>query len=60
MGYIQERFHCLNTIFIKGSNIVIFIYELQEKVIGLIYINEFLGNKNSVYGIVGNKMDLFD
>ena len=62
----QERFRCLNKIYIKDSNIVIFVYDISRKStfeklsFWIDYTNEYLGNENAVYGIVGNKIDLFD
>ena len=62
----QERFRCLNKIYIKDSNIVIFVYDITRKSTlnelnyWINYANEILGNESAVYGIVGNKIDLFD
>ena len=62
----QERFRCLNKIFIKNSNIAIFVYDITRKSTfkelsyWINYVNEYLGNNNVIYGIVGNKSDLYD
>ena len=62
----EERFRCLNKIYIKDSNIVILVYDISRKSTfkelsyWIDYANEFLGNENAVFGIVGNKLDLFD
>ena len=61
----QERYHSLNKLFIKGSKIVIFIYDVTNEVSfnGLnFWVNtakEILG-KEAIYGIAGNKADLID
>ena len=62
----QERFHSMNKIFIKNSNIILFIYDitckktLTELTFWTKYV-EFCIEKNSaVYGVIGNKIDLFD
>ena len=62
----QEKFRCLNKIFIKDSQIVIFVYDItRKKTLDEIgywynYVEECLGKDTAVYGVVGNKIDLFD
>ena len=62
----QERFRCLNKIYIKNSNIAIFVYDITRKSTfnelsyWINYVNEYLGKDNVIYGIVGNKIVLFD
>ena len=62
----QEQFRSMNKIFIKGSNIVIFVYDITDKKTfkGLTdfwvdYVDKILG-KDIIIGVVGNKMDLFE
>ena len=62
----QEQFRSMNKIFIKDSNIIIFIYDitrkntLKELSFWIEYVESIVGKDNSVYGVVGNKVDLFD
>ena len=62
----QEKFRCLNKIFIKDSQIVIFVYDItRKKTLDELgywynYVEECLGKNKAVYGVVGNKIDLFD
>ena len=62
----QEKFRCLNKIFIKDSQIVLFVYDItRKKTLDEIdywynYAEECLGKNAAVYGLVGNKIDLFD
>jgi len=60
----QERFRSMNKLYIKGSNIVIFVYDITNKnsFLGLKnfwieYVNKLLED-NVVYGLAGNKSDL--
>ena len=59
----QERYHSLNKLFIKGSKIVIFVYDVTNELPfkGLNFwiktAKEILG-KEAIYGIAGNKADL--
>ena len=61
----QEKFHSLTKIFLKESDIAILIYDITNKKSfdSLPYwkglIDEQLGQK-PIYGIVGNKMDLYE
>ena len=61
----QERFRSLTTVFLKDSQIVIFVCDLtsKESFKGLDYwfdlIQEELGS-NIIMGIIGNKRDLTD
>ena len=56
----------MNKIFIKDSNIIIFIYDitrkntLKELSFWIEYVESIVGKDSSVYGVVGNKVDLFD
>ena len=61
----QERFRSLSKIFIKDSQIVLFVYDILNKPsfenisFWVNYAEELLG-KDVVFGLVGNKIDLFD
>ncbi len=62
----QEKFQSLNSLFIKGSNIVIFVYDVtcRKSFINLSdfwvdYVEKLIG-KDIIRGIVGNKIDLFE
>ena len=61
----QEKYRSVNKIFIKDSNIVIFVYDITNRKSFLElkfwtnYIKELLG-KNITIGIAANKIDLFD
>ena len=61
----QEKFHSLTKIFLKESDIAILVYDITNKKSfdSLPYwkglIDEQLGQK-PIYGIVGNKMDLYE
>ena len=61
----QEKFRSVNKIFIKDSQIVIFVYDITDRRSFLElnfwteYIEELLG-KNITIGIAANKIDLFD
>ena len=60
----QERYRALTKIFVKDSNIVIFVYDItnRETFESLPYwkkiIEDILG-KDLTLGVVGNKIDLF-
>ena len=62
----QEQYRCLNKIFIKDSQIVIFVYDITRKktLEELNYWYEYsencLGKGNAVYAVLANKIDLFD
>ena len=62
----QEKFRSLNKIFIKDSNIVLFVYDIsrnktfEELNYWYKYTENFLGENVALYGVVGNKIDLFD
>ena len=61
----QEKFRSITTNYIKGSNIVIFVYDItkRETFLELNYwvsvANEELNNNEAIFGIAGNKTDLF-
>ena len=60
----QERFRSLNKIFIKNSQIVVFVYDITNKKsfnelpFWVNYVKELLGDY-VVFGLAGNKFDLF-
>ena len=62
----QEQFRSMNKIFIKDSNIVLFIYDITRKktfnelTFWVEYVESCIGKDNALYGVVGNKLDLFD
>ena len=62
----QEKFRSLNQIFIKDSNIVILTYDITRKSTfnelpwWIQYTESILGENAAVYGVIGNKLDLFD
>ena len=59
----QERFRSLNKLFIKDSQIVIFVYDVTEKKTfeeldyWVKYVQQILP-ENVIFGLVGNKKDL--
>ena len=61
----QEKYRSINKIFIKDSNIVIFVYDITRRRSFLElkfwteYVDELLG-KNITIGIAANKIDLFE
>ena len=61
----QERFRSLSKIFIKDSQIVLFVYDITNRKsfenisFWVNYVEDLLG-KDIVLGLVGNKIDLFD
>ena len=61
----QEKYRCVNKIFIKDSHIAILVYDItkrktfQELDYWVNYTQEILG-KDVVFGLAGNKIDLFD
>ena len=62
----EEKFRCINKIFIKDSQIVIFVYDITRKStfaelpFWVDYVEKFIGKETAIYGIIGNKIDLFD
>ena len=62
----QEQFRSMNKIFIKDSNIVIFIYDITRKKtfkelsFWIEYVENCIGKDSAIYGVLGNKLDLFD
>ena len=62
----QEKHRAITKTFIKGSNIVIFVYDLtrRETFLELNYwvntVNEEIGNNEVTFGVAANKIDLFD
>ena len=61
----QEKFRSITKSYIRGSNIVIFVYDItkRETFLELNYwvsvANEELNNNEAIFGIAGNKTDLF-
>ena len=61
----QEKFGSITKSYIRGSNIVIFVYDItkRETFLELNYwvsvANEELNNNEAIFGIAGNKIDLF-
>ena len=62
----QERYRSVNKIYIKGSNIIIFVYDIADKNsfidlkdFWVDYIDKIIG-KDIIMGVLGNKLDLFD
>jgi len=60
----QERFRSMNKIYLKGSHIIIFVYDITKKSsfkglkdFWVNYTKNLLG-ENPKYGLVGNKIDL--
>jgi len=61
----QERYRSVSQIFIKGSQIVIFVYDItklnsfSQLSFWINYIKELISS-DAVFGVVGNKIDLFE
>ena len=61
----QEKFRSITKNYIRGSDIVIFVYDItkRETFLELNYwvsvANEELNNNEATFGIAGNKIDLF-
>ena len=61
----QERFRSLNKIYIKDSQIVVFVYDITQKKtfdelsFWVNYVNEIIP-KAAIFGLVGNKSDLVE
>ncbi len=62
----QEKFRCINKIFIKDTNIIIYVYDITRKTtfealkFWVNYAEKCIKRDEVVYGIVGNKIDLYD
>ena len=61
----QERYHSMTKIFIKGAQIIIFVYDITsedsfKKLNFWVNFVEELLWEDSIYGLVGNKTDLLD
>ena len=62
----QEQYRAMNKIFIKNSNIILFIYDitnkssLKELSFWIKYVETCIVKDSAVYGVIGNKLDLFD
>ena len=62
----QEQFRSVNKIYIKGSHVVLFVYDVTDKTtftdleeFWIDYVDKILGN-NITKGLIGNKIDLMD
>ena len=62
----QERFRSLSKIYLKNSNIVIYVYDITRKETfdnitknWIPIINQLLDVKNIIFGVFGNKSDLY-
>ena len=62
----QERYRSITKSFIKGSNIIVFVYDITRRVtfLELNYwisaVNVEINAEEVIFGVVGNKIDLFD
>ena len=62
----QEHFRSMNKIFIKNSNIVLFVYDITRKTtlkelsFWVEYTDNIIGKTNALFGVIANKIDLFD
>ena len=63
----QERYRSLSKLFLKNSSIVIFVYDITNiesfnsiKNNWYPLINDILGINDIIFGLVGNKSDLYD
>ena len=62
----QEKYRSLTKNFIKGSNIIILVYDItrKETFLELNYwsnlTKELLGKDNIIFGVAANKIDLFE
>ena len=62
----QEQFRSMTKIFIKNADIVLFVYDitrkktLNELTFWTKYVEFFIEKDSAIYGIIGNKIDLFD
>lgn len=62
----QEKFRSMNKLFMKNSSIVIFVYDITRKTtfdelsFWFDYTEKILGKDEAVYGVLANKIDLFD
>ena len=62
----QEKFHSINNIYIKGADIVIFVYDTTKRStfnnlpFWVRSVEQSLSKDEAVYAVVGNKLDLLD
>jgi small GTP-binding protein len=62
----QEKYRSVSKSFIRGSNIVIFVYDItrRDTFLELNYwvnvVNEEIGDEETLFGIAANKIDLFE
>ena len=62
----QEKYRSVSKSFIRGSNIVIFVYDItrRDTFLELNYwvnvVNEEIGDEEALFGIAANKIDLFE
>ena len=62
----QEKYKSLNKLFLKNSNIVIFVYDITNiqsfndlKTTWIPLVIDLLGIENIIFGLAGNKSDLY-
>ena len=61
----QERYHSMTKIFIKGAQVIIFVYDITDQDsfkklnFWVNFVEELLW-EDSVYGLLGNKTDLYE
>ena len=61
----QEKYHSMTKIFIKGAQIIIFVYDITDESsfkklnFWINFVEELLWEE-SVYGLLGNKTDLYE
>ena len=62
----QEQFRSMNKIFIKNSDIILFVYDitrkstLEELSFWIKYVETYIGKNMAIYAVIGNKLDLYD
>ena len=62
----QERFRSVTKKFIRGSNIIIFVFDITNRASFLElkfwvnHVSQELAKEEVIYGVIGNKIDLFD
>ena len=62
----QEQFRSMNKIFIKDSDIILFVYDitrkstLEELSFWIKYVETCIGKNMAIYAVIGNKLDLYD
>ena len=62
----QEKFRSVSKIYFKGADIIIFVYDISKKESFQSLVNfwvdyvKSLTNEEAVFGLLGNKIDLFE